>query len=91
MHAKSAPVECIFLILSAPQLLSLLAETLPHHTLENCTLPDILRQQMVLSMPSMGARILGYIIKKINRGTPSILCTVPYQETRKEGTGTQFP
>lgn len=54
MHAKSAPVECIFLILSAPQLLSFLAETLPHHTLENCTLPDILRQQMVLSMPSMG-------------------------------------
>lgn len=45
---------------------------------------------MVLSTPSMGARILGYIIKKINRSTPSILCTVPYQETRKEGTGTQL-
>lgn len=39
MHAKSAPVECIFLILSAPQLLSFLAETLPHHTLEKRTAP----------------------------------------------------
>lgn len=45
---------------------------------------------MVLSTPSMWARILGYIIKRINRGTPSTLRTVPYQETRKEGTGTQL-
>lgn len=39
MHAKSAPVECIFLILLAPQLLSLLAETPPHHILEKKTAP----------------------------------------------------